>query len=149
MLETIRCLLSVVRMSLVQDLHLIHEIELNVKLVGASFDKLLDLLVWANVKDEFHLVVEANFELSFFPLKRLIDALNIKHGADCLDDEGNLGVITNDCHHYRQQDLLDATNITQDGPDIQGGSGELVYTGIHGEPFDVEMCIIKAKMIRH
>ena len=149
MFEFFGRLFTMMRMKLMEHLHLVHQIKLHIKLLGSSFDQLLDLLVWSNIKNEFHFVEEAYFDLSLFPFERIVFAFYVKHAANCFDDERYLGVVADDSNNYPQQDLLDSTNITQDGPDVQGGSGELVYTGIHGEPFDVEMCIIKAKMIRH
>ena len=87
-------------MGLIQDLHLVHQIELNIKLLGTSFHELLNLLVWPNVKNEFHFVVKTDFELSLLPFERLVVTLDIKHDADGLDDEGDLGVVTNDKNNY-------------------------------------------------
>ena len=105
---------------------------MNIKLFLADFYKSLKLFIWENINDKFQLIVHANLELFTFPIKRFIFTFDIEHCACRFNDEWYLWVVRHYESYQEYNYRLVASDVTENTPDIHGGSTDLVFHDIYG-----------------
>jgi len=133
-------LIFVMIVVIIQFLHHLHQVELNIKFLLTDFYEFFKLGIRANTKDKLQFITETYLKFFVYPLKCV--TFNLKHSIRSFNDESYIRQIWKNENRNYLKDLLNPTNITKDIPETHGCSTDLVLLCVKCKKFFVNWAII-------